>query len=288
MSLLPATIGTPAPSLSPALFARVVAIARREAGLTIPIVKTAMVQSRLARRLRHAGISAFEEYLALVEGPDGQDELREMISVLTTNVSHFFRELHHFDTLRDQVFPDLLARAASGGRVRIWSAGCSSGQEPYSLAMLLLRMDPLVASRDLRILATDIDPHILARAREGRYPLSAMGGVSRADQSAYFIKHQGCEPVFEVSAALRSLVTFRELNLLKPWPMHGGFDVVLCRNVVIYFDEATQAALWPRFEAVTRPGGWMFVGHSERISERTAPNFVSRGITTYQRLGAPA
>ena len=271
--------------LSPPAFARVARLASSAAGLTIAPTKIAMVQSRLQRRLRALGIASFEEYLGLVEGDGGRGELRQMISVLTTNVSHFFREAHHFETLRKEVLPDLLARARAGERVRLWSAGCSSGQEPLTIAMEVLRLDPQAGERDLRILGTDIDPAILEVARAGRYAEGLMGGVGAEDRLRFF---EADGDAWLAGPALRKLVSFRELNLLAPWPMTGRFDVIFCRNVVIYFDEATQRRLWPRFAEALRPGGWMFVGHSERIPDDSGTGFVNTGVTTYRTGIDPA
>ncbi len=274
-----------AAELAPAAFERVARLAAREAGLAIAPTKRAMVQSRLFKRVRALGLATFEAYLDLVEGDAGADERRQMISALTTNVSHFFRERHHFDTLRDKLLPGLLKRAAEGGRVRIWSAGCSSGQEPYSIAMEILRRDPRAAERDIRILASDIDARILEVARAASYDATQMQGVDAADRKAFFTESAGR---FTVLPHLQRMIAFRELNLLGQWPMKGRFDAIFCRNVVIYFDDATQRQLWPRFEAALAPGGTIFVGHSERIPELPGSALRSSGVTTYTSTAAPA
>jgi chemotaxis protein methyltransferase CheR len=273
----------PEAGLHPGLFRAIARIAREEAGLTIPEAKATMVQSRLARRLRAVGLDGFEAYLAFVESDAGAEERRELISALTTNVTQFYRERHHFDTLRRAVLPALVARARAGGRVRLWSAGCSTGQEAYSLACEVLRLAPEAARLDIRILATDIDRNVLRQARDGRYPASAVGGLSQADASALFLADRSTTGEVAVRPELRALLFFRELNLLGPWPFRRPFDVILCRNVVIYFDTETQRALWPRFEATLAPGGWLFLGHSERLQDDTAPELVNVGVTTYRR-----
>jgi chemotaxis protein methyltransferase CheR len=265
-------------------FERVVKLAAAEAGLMITPTKTALVQSRLMRRLRALKMTSFGDYLDLVESDGGRDEVRQMISVLTTNVSHFYREQHHFDMLRAKILPDLVARAVNGGSVRIWSAGCSSGQEPYSIAMEILRLDPQAGDRDIRILATDIDPAILDVAREAIYRDETIQGVPDADRKEFF--EETGDGLFKVRRKLRHLVTFRELNLIAPWPMKRQFDVIFCRNVVIYFNEDTQRRLWPRFESALAPGGTIFVGHSERIHDMPGLNLKNVGVTAYRRHGA--
>lgn len=267
--------------LDEAAFSRVVRLASAEAGLMIAPTKTALVQSRLMRRLRALQIRSFSEYMDFVESGEGRPEIRQMISVLTTNVSHFYRELHHFDMLRVDILPALVERAVSGGSVRIWSAGCSSGQEPYSIAMELLRLDPRASERDIRILASDIDPSILDIAREATYAEEFVRGVPESERSHFFEPLSGAR--YRVRHELRELVTFRELNLIGPWPMKRRFDVIFCRNVVIYFDDDTQKKLWPRFQAALKPEGIIFVGHSERIHDLPGLNLRNIGVTTYRR-----
>lgn len=268
-------------AISDADFERLGRLAGKLAGLTIPENKRSMVQSRIARRLRKLGRQDVSEYLDLIESNNSREERDAFISVMTTNVSSFLREKHHFDALEQKVLPELLAAAQNGQRVRFWSAGCSSGQEPYTLAMLILRLDPQAASHDIQILATDIDHEILARARAGLYDARDIEIFSDADQQAFFNRPADNDRV-EVSEDVKRLVTFRHLNLNGPWPMKGKFDAILCRNVVIYFDGSTQAALWPRFRDLLTPGGWLFLGHSERIANPSALGFRINGVTTYR------
>ena len=276
------------PPLEQAAFDRLAALAHREAGLAIAPSKSAMVRTRLARRLRALRIGSYDEYTALVESDAGQAERREMISALTTNVSHFFREDHHFTRLQEEVFPGLRKRLAQGDRVRFWSAGCSNGQEPYSLAMSFLEAGPLPANADFRILATDIDPKVVAFGRAGRYHERMMSGLGDAHRQAYFTPCPQDPSHHVISQKLKSLVVFRELNLLHKWPMGGKFDVIFCRNVVIYFDADTQTRLWHRFAGALHPDAWMFLGHSERVSETCLNLFHNRGVTAYQRSDHPA
>jgi chemotaxis protein methyltransferase CheR len=271
------------PELDEAAFQRLAALAHGEAGLSIAASKAAMVRTRLARRLRALHLQDFASYCALVESDDGRQELNAMISALTTNVSHFFREAHHFDILRDQVLPPLIEKLRAGGRLRIWSAGCSHGQEAYSIA-ITLRDAGLSIRDDVRILATDIDPTVIAHAQSGRYPASMLAGLPDALRIRHFSSAEdSAREVFQLDPDIAGLVTFRQLNLLRDWPMRGAFDAIFCRNVVIYFDAATQAQLWPRFSAQLSPGGWLFLGHSERISSEAQGLFARRGTTAYQR-----
>lgn len=275
--------------LDAAAFERVARIALATAGLCIPDSKRTMVQSRLARRLKVTGYASFDRYLDHVEQTGGAAELEQMVSALTTNVSHFFREDHHFTTLRERVLGDLLTRARQGGRVRFWSAGCSTGQEPYTLAMSLLEAESRIDDLDMRILATDIDLKVLAAAKAGRYDERQIQSVPDALRSRYFSRvDRDGEPCFAVSERLRRIIRFRQLNLMAPWPMRGTFDAIFCRNVVIYFSEATQATLWPRFHAALAPGGWLFLGHSERIHDPSRVGFDTVGVTTYRRQAGSA
>lgn len=267
--------------LDDATFARVVRLASGKAGLMITAEKRILIQARLARRMRALGIDTPSAYMDLIEGPDGGDEIHNMISALTTNVSHFYRERHHFDMLRQNILPALLERAAAGGSVRIWSAGCAAGQEPYSIAMEVLRLDKHAAEKDILILGTDIDRVILATAREAVFAPDTITGVAECDRHAFF--EDTSDGRFRVRSELRDLVRFRELNLLAHWPMKRRFDVIFCRNVVIYFSNETQMHLWPRFCDALVPGGTIFLGHAERIPKAASLNLRSVGVTTYRR-----
>lgn len=265
------------------VFQQIAAIAQKDAGLVIAETKMAMVQSRLARRLRALKLHSFGDYLAYLESEAGRDERGKLVSALTTNVSHFFRENHHFDLLRETILPDLLKRANSGGRVRIWSAGCSNGQEPYSIAMTILGIDQNAGDKDIRILATDIDSEVVAFARAGRYAGSLATGLESAHIEKFtdtFTEHG--EPAYEMKPDLKKLITFRELNLHDRWPMTGKFDIIFCRNVVIYFDEDTQSRLYRRYAEALDDDGWLFLGHSERINDSVSSLFKTSGVTAYR------
>ncbi|MNS68887.1 Chemotaxis protein methyltransferase [compost metagenome] len=232
------------------------------------------------------GLRSFRDYCALIEGVEGVDERQAMTAALTTNVTRFYREPHHFDHLRDQVMPELAARARAGGRVRLWSAACSNGQEPYSMALTVLDVLPEAADLDVRILATDIDPNMVAEGAAGVYSEELLSPVPASGRK-HFEPVAGRPGQFSADATLRRLVSFRELNLIGDWPMRGKFDVIFCRNVVIYFDDATQEMVWGRFTPIMNPGATLYIGHSERVSGPATAQLQTCGLTAY-RLGGRA
>lgn len=264
-------------------FRQIAAILHSHAGIALNEGKAALVYSRLAKRLRTLGLRSFREYCALVRGVDGVDERQAMTAALTTNVTRFFREPHHFDHLRERVMPALAARAAAGGRVRLWSAACSNGQEPYSIALAVLEALPQAAELDVRILATDIDPHMVADGRAGDYADEALEPVPPPLRQRWFERTTVRGGLgWSAGEALRRLVAFRELNLVGEWPMRGRFDAIFCRNVAIYFDEPTQERLWSRFVPALAPGGVLYIGHSERVTGPAAAALRNDGLTTYR------
>ena len=250
------------------------------AGIALSEGKAALVYSRLAKRLRVLGLRSFRDYCALIDGAEGVDERQAMMAALTTNVTRFYREPHHFDHLRDKVMPELAAKARAGGRVRLWSAACSNGQEPYSMAMTVLDVLPEAAELDVRILATDIDPNMVAEGAAGVYSDDLLAPVPAASRK-HFTPVAGAPGRFSADATLRRLVAFKELNLIGDWPMRGRFDVIFCRNVVIYFDDATQERVWGRFTPILNPGGVLYIGHSERVTGPAAQQLQPAGLTTY-------
>lgn len=260
-------------------------LAYRESGLQLVAEKTSMIQSRLRHRLREIGLDNFASYAEFVCSDRGLDERREMISALTTNVSHFFREKHHFEILSNNVFPDILQRARNGDRIRIWSAGCSNGQEAYSVALEVLQHFPELLESDFKILATDIDPKVVAFGKAGLYPERFVSGIPQNLLVKYFHSINGNDEVhYEICNSAKQLVAFKELNLLSEWPIRNNFDVIFCRNVVIYFDIATQNRLWPRFHKHLTPDGYLFLGHSERISDPGNSGFLNDGPTAYRPI----
>jgi chemotaxis protein methyltransferase CheR len=266
-----------------ASFERIANMVQKEAGIVISESKRSLMVSRLARRLRALGLADFESYCAVIERQDAGSERREMLFLLTTNVTRFFREAHHFESLRDHTLPKLLLRAKNGDRVRIWSAGCSSGEEPYSIAMTVLDAMPDAGRFDLRILATDIDANMIATAQGGVYRGIDRGHVSQETLNKHFEPVSGESDTWRVGTPVRDLVQFAELNLLHPWPMKGRFDVIFCRNVVIYFDGDTQAKLWSRFGDALQPDGRLFIGHSERVVGPATSTLTGAGVTQYTR-----
>ncbi len=254
-----------------------------------PTRRTRLVYSRLVKRLRALGLSSFRDYCALIADASGVDERQKMLAALTTNVTRFFREPHHFAYLKETVLPPLLQAAKRGGRVRIWSAGCSKGQEPYSIAMTVLSMMPEANRHDIKILATDIDPYVLQEGRDGRYEKSELDDMPKSERARFFTDASGDGSLWSVSEEMRQLVSFKELNLIGQWPIKGPFDVIFCRNVVIYFNEETQAKIWGRYAGLLAPGALLCIGHSERLSGPAQNHFKPVGTTmyTYQRGAAP-
>jgi chemotaxis protein methyltransferase CheR len=266
-------------------FRTVAALLHGMAGITLPDSKATLVYSRLAKRLRALHLESFSDYCDLVASDRGADEKQAMLAALTTNVTRFFREPHHFDHLRTHVIEPLAAAARNGRRIRIWSAGCSTGQEPYTIALTLLDVLPEAPQLDVKILATDIDPNVVATAREAVYADDLIEGVPLSLRSRWLDRRPGGE--WAVKDAARGLVTAKVLNLMEPWPMKGPFDAIFCRNVVIYFDEPTQERMWSRFAPLLAPGGRLYVGHSERASY---PGSIlsTDGLTTYKAPGTLA
>ncbi len=266
-------------------FSKLAGILHRETGIFMPETKRALMQSRLSKRLRALRIATFADYRDRVEREGMNGELAEMISALTTNVTRFFRESQHFDDLQETVLPDLIARARSGGRVRFWSAGCSTGEEPYSLAVLLLDLCPEAPRLDIRILASDIDPKVIAVGEAGSYSLAALDQLPERLQRQFALDPSDPDRRL-VPADAKSLIRFRPLNLLHDWPIKGSFDVIFCRNVVIYFDMPTQERLWKRFSDKLVPDGRLYIGHSERIFGDALKTFKIGGASGYIRLAS--
>ncbi len=270
---------------TPADFRTIVGIVYERSGIVLAAHKRDMTYSRLARRVRALGLRSFRDYCALLEGRDGGKEVGLLINAITTNLTKFFRESHHFDHLRDHVLSSP-APAPRGlrPRIRIWSAGCSSGEEPYSIAMTALGLQREGGGDwDLRILATDLDTSMLKKAKTGFYPRSALESVPAGMRDRFFSAQGGDRENVSVIQPAQDLITFRQLNLLSPWPMTGRFDAIFCRNVMIYFDAKTKAALIDRFHGQLTEGGWLYVGHSESLLDHQS-RFKLRGRTIYQKI----
>lgn len=264
-------------------FDAIAALAYKESGLQLVAEKSSMIQSRLRPRLHAVGISNFASYVELVRSDKGRAERKNMISALTTNVSHFFRENHHFEILTKEIFASAKRQMGSGGRFRIWSAGCSNGQEAFSALIALSEAFPDFENYDVKILGTDIDPKVVAFAKKAEYSDRYLTAVPENLLGKYFEQcRDSTEATYRVTEKLRSKVVFNELNLLGNWPMQNPFDVIFCRNVVIYFDQQTQNRLWPRFRDQLKENGHLFIGHSERIADPSKHGFSAEGPTTYR------
>lgn len=260
-------------------FAFLQAKAYRLTGISVSDHKREMIYSRIVRRVRALKLDSFASYCQLIDAPDSP-EILPFINAITTNLTAFFRESHHFDILRETIFPDIIVNNQSSARVRIWSAGCSSGEEAYSIAMLLDDCMGEYRHWDMKVLATDLDTQMLSNARRGLYDQNA---VSQIPQSyLHFFQNAGLDS-FNVADRLRRYIQFNRLNLLANWPMQRKFDVIFCRNVLIYFDKHTQIKLISRFSDQLRPGGYLILGHAESVGN-TVEGLVSIGRTAYQKV----
>ena len=269
-------------AMSEADFQAIKALIYKKVGIALTDQKRGLVYARLTRRLRALGLPNFRSYVDILEGPKANDELSHLINALTTNHTKFFRERHHFDFLRSTAAAEWRARVTRGEpkRLRIWSAGCSTGEEPYTIAMTLAHAFQM--EWDWKILATDIDTKVLAHAKRGLYEKDTVRDVPPA------LKHKYLQLIetgqAEVDAALKSRIRFNRLNLHDLWPMRGPFDVIFCRNVTIYFDPPTKRNLIQRYVEMIKPGGFLFLGHSETLAGREF-HLESLGQTIYRKIG---
>ena len=256
-----------------------------ELGILLPDGKAQLVYGRVAPRVRACGLDSVGAYIKLIE-QDADERLR-MFDAITTNHTAFFREAHHFEDFVERLWPKLSERVLGGGRVRLWSAACSSGEEPYSWLMASFGTDRNLAQRvlraDFKLLATDVSPSVLATARAGTYPAATLRTVPPALRSAWL---SGPSERQTVDSMLRDAIAFRPLNLLGNWPMRGRFDAICCRNVMIYFDEPTKARLQARLADHLETGGMLYIGHSERLADEVAHRFESVGRTAYLKVAA--
>ena len=254
-------------------------IVTKTSGIVAPDDKYTMYYSRLARRLRCLGLTDFRAYRQYLE-KNTESESIELVNAVTTNLTSFFRERHHFDYLRDKLIPERIN--AGDKRLRIWSAGCSTGEEPYTIGMTLNQAIPDLAHWDIQILATDIDSNVLHIASEGIYDASRVENLDISLLRQFFKKGSGVNAgKVRVSPELQRYIQFRQLNLLHDWPMHEKIDVIFCRNVVIYFDKDTKADLVNRFADQLSDKGLLFMGHSESL-HTNSEQFKLLGKTIYQ------
>jgi chemotaxis protein methyltransferase CheR len=240
-------------------------IVHDRAGIALTTKKRAMVYARLSRRVRELGMTSFREYRLRLEDGNNEDEMGSLVNALTTNYTKFFREEHHFTHMTEELMPALLRQSQSTGkrRMRIWSAGCSSGEEAYSIAMTLRHSFPGLESWDAKVLATDIDTSVLAHAESGLYSAKQVADIPPDIRGKFVRAVDHTNQRYRVAGHVRSLVAFKPLNLIEPWPMKGKFDVIFCRNVIIYFDKRTQDQLIKRFTEALSENGILYLGHSE-------------------------
>ncbi len=260
-------------------------LAYEHTGITLADSKRNLVYSRVSRRLRTLGLTSFKQYRSYLARDDNSGEIENFINAISTNLTKFFRESHHFDHFRSHVAGSFAhsSRGSTGGRLRVWSAGCSTGEEPYTIAVVLRKEVPDILRHDARILATDIDTEVLAKASRGEYPLDSIDQIPKS-YLPFFAETDGGGGARSVvvEREVRSLITFRRLNLLEAWPFNGLFDAIFCRNVMIYFDNPTKSNLVERFTQQIRPGGWLYIGHSESLTG-THPGLRLMGRTIYRR-----
>jgi chemotaxis protein methyltransferase CheR len=259
-------------------FSALRALVKEHTGIHLTEQKRELVYGRLSRRLRALGLESFRTYRELLEKNEG-DELVQFCNAITTNLTSFFRETHHFQYLREQLLSPRAADPRGLRRLRFWSAGCSTGEEPYSLAMTIHEALPDVRRWDVRILATDLDTDVLARGARGLYDEDRVRNLS-PERIERFFRRQGAG--FAVRDELKDLISFRELNLMHTLPMKGPLDAIFCRNVVIYFDKDTQRQLFARVAQLQGPGDILFLGHSENLF-RVSDDYTLVGKTVYRR-----
>ncbi len=282
-----ACLAEPIPGISPGVygtsdFREVARIVYDAAGIVLPQGKAMLVYSRLAPLVRESAKGTFAAYLEAAR--NDPDERERIVAALTTNHTFFYREAHHFSHFERVVRPALLSRLGAGQPVRLWSAGCSSGEEVWSLIMVLLGSDrregARIAASNLRVLASDIAPHALERAQAATYPAADFKPVP-SDLVQLWTLPAG--ESLRMAEQARSIVRFRHLNLQGQWPMAGRFDAIFCRNVMIYFDQPTKERLVARLAAMLQPGGYLYIGHSERISGPANAMLDQAGPTLYRR-----
>jgi chemotaxis protein methyltransferase CheR len=269
--------------LSQAEFDRIRVLVREHTGIALSESKRQLVYGRLARRLRALKLSSFSDYIVLLERGEPA-EIEEFTNAVTTNLTSFFREPHHFEFLAQQMLPDALKRNAGLRRLRLWCCAASTGEEPYSIAMVLREAQASLVGWDTKLLATDLDSNVLAHGKRGVYGRDRFAGMSGNRVARFFDEvRDGKDNKLCAADELRSLVTFKQLNLMHEWPMKGPFDAIFCRNVIIYFDKETQRALFERMAGLQRPGDYLFLGHSESLY-RVSDRYELIGRTIYRRL----
>ncbi len=251
-------------------------------GISIAPHKKTMVYGRIAKRIRKIGFKTFKQYIEFVTSDEAGSEIIDFVNAVTTNLTKFFREMHHFDHLKKTGLPEMIKKHASQKKLRIWSAGCSAGMEPYSIAMVLRSVLRDVDSWDAKILATDIDTNMLATGAAGEYKIDEGENIP-ADYYELFVTEDKKNSTMQMSPKLQKLIHFKRLNFVEPWPLKGPFDIIFCRNVVIYFTKETQKVLFNKFADVLAPGGLLYIGHSESLNN-VCDRFELVDKTTYRKI----
>lgn len=266
-------------------FASLRKLVREITGISLNDAKRELVYGRLSRRLRALGLKAFADYRDLLLSPGGAAEFGEFTNAITTNLTSFFRENHHFEYLRDNYLALLAQKAGASRRIRIWCSAASTGEEPYSIAMTVVEAIPEWERWDIKILATDIDTEVLDKCRQGVYREDRVAGMARARVDRHFDRIQDSTGTrYKVKPHLANMIAFRQLNLMHKLPMRGPLDVIFCRNVIIYFDKDTQRDLFERMAPLQRPGDLLFLGHSESLF-KVSESWNLVGKTVYRRAG---
>jgi chemotaxis protein methyltransferase CheR len=265
-------------------FAFIVKRVKEKAGINLGPHKRNMVYARLSRRVRDLGLRSFGAYRERLDGAQGAEEMGVLVNALTTNYTKFFRESHHFDHFAKDMLPRIIRKAQMKGRrkIRIWSAGCASGEEAYSIAMVLRQYLPDLDNWDALILATDIDTNALAEAEAGIYSAKQVEEIP-AEFRAKFLRATASPNAYRIAAHLRPLVVFEWMNLVDRWPMHGPFDAIFCRNVIIYFDGRMQESVVRRASGLLASHGTLYLGHSESLFGSNCPLKLV-GRSTYRKV----
>jgi len=252
-------------------------------GIVVVDEKQDMFYSRLARRVRSLGLSSFRQYCDFIKNDRTGAETASLVNAITTNLTSFFREDYHFQYLADKVLPELLKTSVRDRRLRIWSAGCSTGEEPYSIAVTVGESGLSVKGWDIRILATDVNSDVLAQAAEGVYSMERVAGIAPQRLQRWFLKGKG-EQLGNMRAKpeIGKLIDFGELNLISKWSLPESMDIIFCRNVVIYFDQQSKKRLIDRMADSLNDGGYLFLGHSESLF-RVSDRFELIGNTIYRK-----
>lgn len=257
-------------------------LVKKDTGINLSEAKRDMVYARLARRLRELDMQRFSDYLAFIQTDDAADELIQFTNAITTNLTSFFREEHHFDYLAATALPEVIKRNQASKKIRIWCCAASTGEEPYSIAMVVKELTPMLRGWDVKILATDLDTNVLDTAKNGIYLENRIQGVSTPRQRRFFLRGSGAhQGKVSVRDELKELITFKKLNLMDKWPLRGPIDIIFCRNVVIYFTKDTQKVLLDRFAGLVAPDAYLFMGHSESLNTVT-DRFELIGKTAYR------